>query len=155
VGHGPARTLESSNDVDRTLDPEASARLAAALAKLDRVDAEFKSNRDDIRYQQRVKAWGAKAKEIDGYLRTAGAVLYAGHQLNLDIGSEGGGAATKPFFEESGRKIDRLYFKMEEGEAIAYTGQRVLGKKPMDEVSYEWVEQMSVDWIIFAIESKR
>ncbi len=147
MGHGASRTITSEIE-DRPLPDTLAQKLGAALAKVDVVDAEFKAARDDARFQQQVKDWGRIAKEIDVQLRSIGNAIYKSHQVSIDIGSEGGGHTTKPFLEDLGRKLGRVDFRLVDGNVVARTDGKDLGSIDMNAVTYEWLEQMAVDWLV-------
>jgi hypothetical protein len=94
------------------------------------------------------------AKEIDIQLRTIGNAIYKSHQVSIDIGSEGGGHSTRPFLEDLGRKLGRVDFRLADGKVVARTDGKDLGTIDMHAVTYEWLEQMAVDWLIHMASKK-
>ena len=124
MGSGAARELEAKVSSDRSMDPELSARLRSALEKLDKMDPDFKAGRDDERTQQLTKAWKGKCKEIDGMLRELGHVLINTHQVALDVGSDGGGRDTRPFFEDLAGKFPKLDFRLQGDKVVAVCNNR-------------------------------
>ncbi len=153
MGHGPARELGGDTGPLKDLNPELAKRLTAALDRMDTVDAEFKKSRDDERLAQLVKAWNKICREIDGYLRDMAKVLIASHQISLDIGSDGGGIATKPFMEDMRLKFPKLQFKLnEDGIVEAVAGDMKYGRIPVNDIDYEWVEKMCCEWVIASAE---
>lgn len=155
MGHGATRSVTAEIE-DRPIDKANAERLAAALAKYDAVDAEFKANRDDARYQQQVKDWGRIAKELDANLRSIGNAIYKSHQVSIDIGSDGGGIATRPFLEDLGRKLGRVEFRLVDGKVVARTSDgKDLGTTEMDDIPYEWLEKMAVEWLVHVATTKK
>ena len=155
MGHGPARELSQGSTRDLSLSPELSAKLGPALARLDAADARFKGARDEERFAQMSKAWQRLCTEIDGHLRHVAKVLLHHHQFALEVGSEGGSVNAKPFMEENGGALERLYFKLKDGVAVAVVGDRTLSTTTLAEVSYEWVESAVVDWAVIAVENPK
>ncbi len=148
MGSGASRSISAETE-DRPLPDSLAEKLSAALARVDAVDATFKSARDDARYQQQVKDWGRTTKEIDGHLRMIGNTIYKSHQISLDIGSDGGGHSARPFLEDLGRKLGRVEYRLVEGRVVARTSDgRDLGTCAMDGVTYDWLEQMAVEWLV-------
>ena len=154
MGSGPARPDVNSDVEERELTPEVSARLGAALRKLDAVDPEFKTNRDDTRYSQNVKAWGRLCRDIDTHLRGVGNAFHEAQQLSLDIGVDGQGANAKPWLEEMGRKLPKLYFRLHEGKVQSYSNNKLIAQGELTEITYEWIEACAVEWIIQTVEQK-
>lgn len=147
MGHGPARELSSESTEVRPLNPALAPKLTAALAKLDAVNSEFKQRRDDERLAQLVKSWNKTCREIDEHLRAIAKTLVASHQLSLDIGSDGGGYATKPFIEEMREMFPKLQFKLNEDSTIdVVCAGDLIGKGSVAGVCYEWIEEMVVEW---------
>jgi hypothetical protein len=157
VGSGPARELDGGEE-EIPLPPELATRLTAALDKLDRAEAAYKEARKEEKYSQTVKAWGRTCVEIDGHLRAVAKAVLKSHQLNLDTGSDGGGQNTKPWIEElTGKaKIERLTFKLDgDGDVVAFTPTRTLAKEPTSKISYDWLSNVIVNWIVTCAEAKR
>lgn len=155
MGHGGARPAANEGPAsDRVLDKAHLAGLTSALERLDQVDETFKANRDDMRFAQRAKLWGATSKEVDTWLRELGNLLHDSHQLSLDIGSDGGGHGTKPWIEDGERKFPRLYFKLLEGDILAVAGDNEIGRTTLAGLAFEWVESMVVAWIVSSVEAK-
>ena len=155
MGHGATRTLAEEGASDRELNEELAKRLTVVMDRFDTLDAEFKAARDDQRFAQRAKHWGQLAKTVDGHLRVLSNVLHESHQLSLDIGSDGGGHSIKPWMEDLGRKFGRIDFRLDGGNIRARAGTQELGMVPMDQVTYEWCEQMVVDWLVRAVEARK
>ena len=148
MGHGPARELESEAGPLPTLDPALAAKLTAVLDALDARDPEFKAARDEERLGLLIKQWNGTCREMDGYLRTIGKVLVQTHQLNLDIGSDGGGLAQKPFIEDLRMKFKKLQFKLDnDGTVRAVSGDDAIGSVAIDAVTYDTVLSLVVDWV--------
>ncbi|MCB9685224.1 MAG: hypothetical protein H6738_06615 [Alphaproteobacteria bacterium] len=147
MGHGPARELSTESGEIPELRADLAQKLSAALEKLDATNAEFKQKRDDERLAQLVKSWNKTCREIDEHLRLVAKVLIASHQLSLDIGSDGGGFTTKPFLEEMREIFPKLQFKLNEDATVDAVSDGVhLGKRPVAEIDYAWLEEMAVDW---------
>jgi hypothetical protein len=155
VGHGPARELSGGESKVVELNPELSSKLDTALERLDRLNAKFKAARDEERFAQSSKAWNRVCGEIDGYLRSVAKALIESHQLNLDIGSEGGGVKAKPYLEEMTQVFERLYFRLDGDQAIASFGTRTVATTRIKELDYAWVEKAVVDWVVMSVEGKR
>lgn len=153
MGHGAARALDGPAS-DRLLDKAHLGKLTTALERLDRADETFKTNRDDMRFAQRAKLWGATSKEVDAWLRELGNLLHDSHQISLDIGSDGGGHGTKPWVEDGERKFPRLYFKLLEGDILAVSADREVGRSSLAGLAFEWVESMVVTWIVSSAEAR-
>lgn len=153
LGHG--RELAHAEDVDATLNEELSRRLDAALDRLDRMDPKFKAARDEERFAQSSKQWHRICGELDQHLRAIAKVLIRTHQLNLDIGCEGGGPKAMPWMEEMGQVIERLTFRLENGEAVAEVGRQRLTSAKLRDVSYAFVEQAVAEWVVASVERKR
>lgn len=156
MGSGGARELGQANGPLDPLPEELAKQVSAALEKMDALDPTFKERRDDELYTQNVKVWNSTSKEIDGHLRVLARVLIGGHQLSLDIGSDGGGASTKPWLEETSMSFDRLYFKLKNGTEVhaTYKDETFDIGTIEQAVQYEWVEQMVVKWIVLAVSQK-
>lgn len=153
MGHGPSRELAGGEEreIPRPGD-ELIAKLDVALATLDRLDPRFKTQRDDEKLSQMSKAWHKLGSEMDGHLRIIAKAIIASHQISLDVGSEGGGPKARPFVEETGGALERVYFSLADGKVTANVGQKQLGVVRIDEVDYAWLERMVVDWIVAAVE---
>ncbi|MEQ1570144.1 MAG: hypothetical protein ABMA64_31210, partial [Myxococcota bacterium] len=151
MGKGGARELQSGNQEVAPIRPELAARLEQALGVLDQLNPTFKSGRDEERYAQTTKAWHRVCAEVDHHLRTLGKALVESHQLSLDIGSDGGGVNAKPWIEEIGGSLDRLWFKLDGAKVVAFFGQRGLGEASLYDLTYEWVEQMVVEWVVAGV----
>lgn len=154
MGHGAPRELEQNDEPERSLDPAVHAELSRALDKMDRSNPAFKASRDEERGAQIVKLWNRTCKEIDAHLRALARVLINSHQLSLDMGSDGGGRGTKPWLEETSMAFDRLVFRLEDGTVLATTGDRVLTRGSIDDVSYEWIEAAVVAWVVSSVEQR-
>jgi hypothetical protein len=155
VGHGPARTLSGGEDKLVELSPELSSKLDVALEKLDKLNAKFKAARDEERFAQSSKIWNKTCGEIDGHLRNVAKTLVLSHQLNLDIGSDGGGVKAKPWIEEMSQVFERLFFRLEGDQVIASFGSRTVATARIKDMSYSFVEQAVVDWVVMSIEQRR
>lgn len=154
MGHGPARTLATGDDTEIPLDPGVASRLDEALARLDALDAKFRMGRDEERFALATKLWHRACAELDTHLRTLAKVLIRTHQLNLDIGCEGGGVKAMPWFEEMGQTFERLSFKLENLQVVAFSGREVLGSVAVSAMTYAWIEQMAGEWIVRAVANK-
>lgn len=156
MGSGPARELSADTGPLKPLPEELATRVDAALKKLDAADPEFKQRREDELYSQNVKAWGNTAKQMDGLLRTLAKVMINEHQLSLDIGSDGGGAATKPFLEETSLAFDKLVFQLVNGNEVhaTYKGEAFAKGSVEQAVDYEWLERVVTQWVIIAVKQK-
>jgi len=152
MGHGPARELQTATEEPPELDPAIAKRMAEALNKLDALDPEFKASRDEERDAQMSKNWGRKCKDINDHLRTVARVLIRSHQVGLDNGSFGGGRQTQPWIEETQGKLGRLMFQLAGDEVQVVSGEKLLGRGTLDEVTYDWIERMVVKWVILAAE---
>jgi hypothetical protein len=155
VGHGPARELASNDQELVELDTEQAARLDAALERIDRISAKFKAARDEERTSQTTKLWHRRCAEIDAHLRAMAKVLIGSHQLNLDIGSDGGGLKARPWMEEMGQTFERLWFKVEGTNVVATSGSRTIATTRVKDIDYAWVAQVVVDWVVGAAEQRR
>lgn len=154
MGAGGDRELVVNEELDRELDPEASARMAAALLHIDRADAAFKQNREETRYSQNVKAWGRLCRVLDAHLRLMGNVFHEAHQLSLDIGVDGQGHAAKPWVEETGKKIPKMYLRLHEGKVQAISNNMLIAESEIADVTYEWVEACGVEWVVMSGEAR-
>ncbi len=156
MGSGPARELSTGSGPVKPLPEELAAKVERALQKLDSIDEGFKERRVDELYTQNVKAWNKSCKQLDGHLRELAKALINGHQLSLDIGSDGGGASTKPWLEETSLTFDRLYFKLVDGTEVhaTYQDETFLKGGVEDAVRYEWVELAVAKWIEVAVSKK-
>ncbi|MEQ1505439.1 MAG: hypothetical protein ABMB14_24620 [Myxococcota bacterium] len=154
MGHGPARELAGPESNVVELDPGLAAILDTALDKLDRVDPKFKATRDEERYAQTTKAWHRSCAELDAHLRLVGKVLFTSHQLNLDIGSEGGGVKARPWIDEMNKVFERLWFVLEGTEVVATSGGATIARAKLKDVSYGWVERAVVDWVVGVVAKK-
>jgi len=156
MGHGAARELATETGPLKPLPEALSAKVGEALAKMDAHDEGFKERRDDERYTQNVKKWGRVAKGMDAHLRTIAKVLIDEHQLSLDIGSDGGGANTRPFLEESSLAFERLYFKLKDGVEVhaTYKDESFMQGTTEDAQSYEWIEEAACKWVELAVADK-
>lgn len=154
MGHGASRELTQGVARELVLSDELTAKLTAALEKLDRIDPKFKSARDEERFAQITKTWHRLCAEIDGHLRSVAKLLIHTHQLALEVGSEGGSINAKPFIDENGGSLERLYFKLHENAIVVVSGQRTILTASLKDVSYEWVENAVVEWAVNTIESR-
>jgi hypothetical protein len=126
-----------------------SARLDAALEKVDKRDQKFKAARDEERFAQTSKAWNRLCAEIDAHLRAVAKAVVQSHQLNLDIGCDGGGINAKPWIEEMGGVLERLSYKVDDRSIVAFTKRAVIATIPIKGgVSYDWIEGTVVDWVV-------
>lgn len=156
MGHGPSRELAQGNDREiPPPSPELLAKLDEALGTLDRLDERFKAQRDDERSSQLTKAWHRLGSRIDEELRSLAKVLIASHQISLDVGSEGGGVKARPWMEETGGSLERLYFSLVDGKVVAQVGKVQLGVTGLDEVDHAWLEKIVVEWIVASVELRR
>ena len=153
MGHGAARELEKDTGPLKPLPDDLSEKVGSALEILDKIDAGFKERRDDELYTQNVKKWGNVARGMDAHLRSLCKVLIEGHQLSLDIGSDGGGASTKPWLEETSMVFERLYFKLVDGTEVhaTYEDETFMKGSTDDATNYDWVEKVVVKWIEVAV----
>lgn len=154
MGHGPARELSRGDEREVELNPELASRLDAALERLDRLDGKFRAAREEERFAQSSKLWHRTCAELDEHLRTLGKVLIRTHQLNLDIGCEGGGVKAMPWMEEMGQAFDRLLFKLDGNEVVAFSGSRTLLRGPVRSLTYEWVERAVAEWVVASVEHR-
>lgn len=152
MGGGAVRNLEEAFVPERPLDPELSARVGKALEHMDRIDPDFKARRDDERFQQQVKRWTSTSKEVETYLRAMGNLMHASHQLSLDIGSEGGGQAIKPFIEDLGQRFPRLFYKLEGAEIAAVSDGKELGRTKLEGINFDFVEKTVVIWVLRSVQ---
>ena len=152
MGSGEARELGGSIKASHDLNQELSARLGAALTKLDQADPEFKQARDDERLQQQSKTWKALCKDMDVMMRELAFLLINTHQVGLDVGSSGGGRDTRPFFEELSGKFPRLEYRLQESTVVAVCNNRGIAQTDMNGVTFEWIEQSAVTWMVWLIE---
>jgi hypothetical protein len=142
--------------VERTLNPELAPKLTQALKLMDQLDADFKAARDEERYAQLSKKWNRVTKEISDMGRQLAKVLIQSHQLSLDVGIEGGGPKAKPWIEETSMKFERLYLVLNDDSSVdAMFKDEKIGTGHVDELTYEWYEQMVAEWLVRAIQSKR
>jgi len=150
MGHGAARELESAGGPLPELDEANAAKLTAALDRLDEADPVFKEQRDDERIGQMSKEWNGVCRDIDGHLRIIGKMLVASHQLNLDIGSDGGGLVQKPFMEDLRDKFPKLQFalEVESRKVIAKAGDTQYGSVALLDVDFDFCLQATVDWAV-------
>ena len=148
MGHGPARTLETASGPLPELDEATAARLSAALEKLDAADPVYAEQREQERIGLMAKEWNAVCREIDDHLRTIGKMLIQSHQLNLDIGSDGGGLAQKPFMEDLRMKFPKLQFTMniDDRTVVARCGDASYGTVPLGEVDFDFCLKAVCDW---------
>lgn len=153
MGGGAVRNLEEAFVPERPLDPQLSAKIASALARMDQLDADFKARRDDERFQQQVKLWTTTSKVVETYLRAMGNLMHGTHQLSLDIGSEGGGQAIRPFMEDLGQRFPRIYFKLDGAEIVATVENKPIGRCPLDSIDFDFVEKMVVDWVLRSVQA--
>ncbi|MBX2801733.1 MAG: hypothetical protein KTR31_28905 [Myxococcales bacterium] len=154
MGLGAPRENQQPDKPLKPLTPETSRRLGEALQHFDQLHPDFKQGRDDERDAQRAKIWNRTCKEMDGHLRQVAKVLINSHQLNLDMGSDGGGRGTKPWIEETSSRFDRLYFRLEGDTVIASFGQdQEVGRGTIDGITYDWIEQAVVEWVIRSVQS--
>ena len=155
MGHGASRELEGPSGPLPELDPEVSKRLEGAMQKMDALDSQFKSNRDDERLAQTSKLWNLASKEIDAHLRTIAKVLVQSHQVSLEPGSDGGGISIKPWLEDTAGKFQRLTFRLTESqELIASIGSKDFATGTLDSISHEWLVNIVAEWLILAVEQK-
>jgi len=148
MGHGAGRELEGGGGPLPELDEAISAKLTDALDKLDAADAEFAEQRENERLGLMAKQWNTTCRGIDEHLRTIGKVLMQSHQLNLDIGSDGGGVSKKPFIEDLRMKFPKLQFTMvvEEEAVVARCGESTYGSIALDGVTYEYCVDAVCNW---------
>ena len=153
MGSGAARQEEQEVEVQE-LSPQVNTAIARALERLDASNPLFKESRTEERDSQLTKQWNKTCREIDGYLRGLMQVMIATHQLSLDQGSDGGGRNQRPWLEETTGAIDRLYIKLDGIEAVAYTGDTELLRGPVTRMSYGWVEEAVVNWVLTAVDQR-
>jgi len=147
MGSGAPRELADEGEL-QPLPEKLSRRLGAALEQFDGRADEFKLSRDEERGAQHVKIWGQTCKEMDRMMRRLGETLNAEHQLSLDIGSDGGGGNTSPWFDEERGFFARLHFRLKDGHVWAISGDRKIDKTKLSEVHYEWIELATVKWLV-------
>jgi hypothetical protein len=156
MGHGAARELESASGPLPDLDPALAERLDVAMAKMDTLDAEFKSSRDDERLAQMSKRWNAVCKQVDADFRTIAKVLVNSHQLSLDMGSDGGGIAIKPWMEDTQGKFERLSLRLTaDDDVVASIGGRDFARGKPEDVDFDWLMKLVVEWLVQSVEGKR
>jgi hypothetical protein len=148
VGHGPARTLGQETQPDIELAPAHVERLDVALRRIDEVDEKFRAGREEERFAQSSKLWQAKCAEIDEHLRALAKVLIKSHQLNLDIGVDGGSVKARPWISEMSGVLDRLWFRLEDSQAIATWKDVQIASVAARDLSYAWVESAVVEWVV-------
>ena len=137
------------------LNPELAKKLTKALNVLDGMDAGFKSAREEERLIQLVKIWARACKQIDLKLITLCDVLNASHQVSLEPGSAGGGRSITPWVMESNERFERLEIRLGEGEVLLATaGPLTVGKIPLGEETYEWLELLLVKWMVASVKLK-
>lgn len=155
MGHGAARELAQGDAGGRELEPELVAMLDAALEKLDAKDEKFKAARDEERFAQRSKLWHKACGELDVHLRGVANVLIKTHQLNLDIGNEGGGLKSTPWIEEMAGVLPRLCFSLDGTTVVASCGGQALASASVQQANYAFVERAVVAWVVAIAEKKR
>lgn len=152
---GGGRQDDDKAPEGRPLSPQLESALEHALTRLDAVNEGFRDSRTDERNSQMVKRWNQICKEINGYFRAISTVLIQTHQLSLDMGSMGGGRAIRPWLEETTNTLDRLVIKLDDNdEVVAMVGETELLRGPVDRVSYEWVEEAVINWVLTAVDLK-
>lgn len=140
---------------ERPMSDALSAKLDSALEKVDKRNPKFKAARDEERFSQTSKAWNRLCTEIEQHLRAVAKALVQSHQLNLDIGSEGGGINAKPWIEEMSGVLERLSFKIDNRAIVATTQRGVIGMTPLkDGITYDWIEGMVVEWVLACAEAR-
>ena len=155
MGLGGGRQESEKIPEGRPLSPQLESALEHALARLDATHEQFRDSRTDERNSQMVKRWNQICKEIDGYFRAISTVLIQSHQLSLDMGSLGGGRNIQPWLEETTGTLDRLIIKLDQNDdVVAMVGETELLRGPVDRVSYEWVEEAVVNWVLTAVDLK-
>jgi hypothetical protein len=156
MGSGPARELVTDSGPPKPLPDELAEKVEAALSKLDSIDPGFKERRADELFTQNVKAWTRTAKAMDAHLRAIAKTLINFHQLSLDIGSDGGGASTKPWLEETSMAFERIYFKLVDGTEVHATFQDepILKGSVEDALDRAWLEKAVTKWIQLAVQKK-
>jgi hypothetical protein len=148
MGHGPARELEGATGPLPELDEALAAKLSAALEKLDAKDPVYAEQREQERIGIMAKEWNGVCRDIDGHLRIVGKVLVASHQLNLDIGSDGGGLAQKPFMEDLRMKFPKLQFVLDvaKGRVYARCKDAEYGSAPLEGIDYDFCINAVCAW---------
>ncbi len=148
MGHGAGRELEGATGPLPELDDALSAKLTDVLNELDAADAEFAEQRENERLGLMAKRWNTTCRGIDDHLRTIGKMLMHSHQLNLDIGSDGGGVSKKPFIEDLRMKFPKLQFTMavEEEAVIARCGESTYGSIALADVTFEFCVEAVCNW---------
>jgi hypothetical protein len=154
VGKGASRELSQAEDVEVPLNEALSARLDAALERLDAIEPKFKAARDEERFAQSSKLWHRACAEMDVHLRTVAKVLIRTHQLNFDVGSEGGGVKASPWIEEMGSVFPRLYFRLDGFQVLAVSDGRTLATIRLQNLAYEFVEQAVVEWVAASVDDR-
>lgn len=150
MGHGAARELESATGPLPELDAALAEKLTAALEKLDAADPVFAEQRENERVGLMAKEWNGVCREIDGHLRTIGKMLIASHQLNFDIGSDGGGLAQKPFMEDLRMKFPKLQYTLDVAtrQVMARCGRDIYGTTELTSVDFDFCVQTVCDWSV-------
>lgn len=155
MGVGAGRPIEGDEEDGRPLSPQLGAAMERALARLENANDGFRTAREDERNSQMVKRWNRMCREIDGHLRAISSVLIHSHQLSLDMGSEGVGRNIRPWLEETTHALDRLTIKLDPNdEVVATVGEIELLRGELDRVSYEWVEEAVVNWVLTSVDLK-
>ncbi len=152
MGIGAPRTEEKVVEL-KGLSADAVHLLSEALAKLDATHEAFRESREEERQQQLVKLWNQKCRQIDDWFRAIAKVLINSHQLSLDMGSDGGGRSTRPWLEETSQAFARLTLSLEDEEVVARTGDQEVLRGPVDRLSYEWIEEAVIQWVLIAVEA--
>lgn len=155
MGHGAARELAGPDGPLKEIPAELSAKLKAALEKMDKHDPEFASTREDERHQQTSKAWTARAGEIVEELRAVCKAMVSEHQILCDTGMEGAGVGIRPYVEDTSNRFDKLEYKLEGIEVQATCTGTVLATAPnMDAVDYDFLERATVEWLVWSVGQK-
>lgn len=149
---GAPRENNQPEEILRPVSDEVSTRLRTALTRMDSVDPAFKRDRDDERNSQLSKQWNKQSKEINTHLNALAKSLVRAHQLSLEVGSEGGGRAIRPWVGETSMRFDRLYLSLHDGDVVATYRNDEIDRVPRERVTYEWLEQTVVDWVVRAVE---
>lgn len=152
MGSGAPRNDVQQKVEGRPLSGEVNQALAKALRVMDEHHPSFKDNRKEEKDSQLTKMWNRKCREIDDYLRAIAKVMIDSHQLSLDMGSDGGGRGTRPWLEETNQAFDKLYIKLDNEEVVAVTGDTELLRGPVGRLSYDWVEEAVVNWVLTGVE---
>lgn len=155
MGLGPDKHQTTNQVEGRALSPQLNAALERALSRLDQVDERFRDQRAEERNSQMIKRWHLVCKEIDEHLRAIAQVMIESHQLSLDMGSSGGARQIRPWLVETTNTLDRFEIWLDDNdEVVAQVGDTELLRGPVERVSYDWVEEAVVNWVLTSVDLK-